>query len=246
VIQACRAAERAGCVVVLATARPPRGTRTLLQALDITSPVINYNGAVIWNPLEDTAQYHEPLMPQLAQEIVAEARAIHPEIMVAIEVLDHWHTDRVDDRFLPADGGTAQPDSVGLIDRVLEQPATKINIFGEPETLKPVLEMITERYWKTRQVAVFLTDPTLIQVTHPLVDKGIALQRIARKMNLKREEVMAIGDASNDMGMIEWSGFGVAVANAYPAVRQIADVIVPSNDDLGVARAIQRFVLARR
>jgi Cof subfamily protein (haloacid dehalogenase superfamily) len=233
-------------VVVLATARPPRGTRTLLQALDITSPVINYNGAVIWNPLEDKPQYHEPIAPELAQEIVAEARAINPEIMVAIEVLDHWHTDRVDERFIVSDGGPARPDSVGLIDEVLLQPTTKINIFGEPHTLKPVLEMVTERYWKPRQVAVFLTDPTLIQITHPLVDKGIALQRIARKLNVRREEVMAIGDASNDMGMLEWAGFGVAVANAYPAVREMADAIVPSNDELGVARAIQRFVLARR
>ena len=72
------------------------------------------------------------------------------------------------------------------------------------------------------------------------------VQRIARKMNIQREEVMAIGDASNDMGMIEWAGFGVAVANAYPAVRDMADAVVPSNDELGVARAIQRFVLARR
>jgi uncharacterized protein len=246
VIQACRAAERAGCVVVLATARPPRGVRTLVQALDITSPIINYNGAVIWNPLENHAQYHEPIAPALAQQIVQEARALLPEVMIAIEVLDHWHTDRVDERFLITNGQPAQPDSVGPLEKVLANPVTKINLMGEPARLKPVMDMVTERFWKPKQVGVFLSDPSLIQITHPLVDKGIALQRIARKMNLKREEVMAIGDASNDLGMLEWAGFGVAVANAYPAVRDMADAIVPSNDELGVARAIQRFVLARR
>ncbi len=246
VIQACRAAERAGCVVVLATARPPRGTRTLVQALDLTSPSINYNGAVIWNPIDDKPQYHEPLSGEIARQIVEQARAMHPEVMVAIETLDHWHTDRVDDRWLITDNKTARPDSLGPLDDVLSQPVTKVNLMGDPESLKPILESITEKFWKPRQVAVFLTDPTLIQITHPLVDKGIALQRIARKMNLRREEVMAIGDASNDMGMIEWAGFGVAVANAYPAVQEMADAVVPSNDELGVARAIQRFVLARR
>jgi Cof subfamily protein (haloacid dehalogenase superfamily) len=231
---------------VLATARAPRGTRALLQALDITSPVINYNGAVIWNPIEDKPQYHEPLSGEIARQIVEEARTLHPDLMVTIEALDRWHTDRVDERFLFTDGKPAQPDSLGPLDDALSQPVTKLNLLGEPERLKGVLEMVTEHFWKPKQVSVFLSDPSLIQITHPLVDKGIALQRIARKMNLKREEVMAIGDASNDMGMIGWVGFGVAVANAYPAVLELADAVVPSNDELGVARAIQRFVLTRR
>jgi hypothetical protein len=246
VIHACRSAERIGCVVVLATARPPRGTRTLLAAMGMQSPVINYNGAVIWNPRDDKPQYHEPLSGEIARQIVEEARELHPDVMVAIEVLDHWSTDRVDDRWASADGKPAQPDYLGPLDDVFAQPVTKVNLLGDPDRLKPVMETITERYWKTRQVSVFLSDPALIQITHPLVDKGIALQRIARKMNLRREEIMAIGDASNDMGMIEWAGFGVAVANAYPAVRDMADAVVPSNDELGVARAIQRFVLTRR
>lgn len=246
VLQACRAAERAGCVVVLATARPPRGTRSVQQTLDITSPTINYNGAVIWNPIDDKPQYHEPLSGEIARQIVEEARAIYPEVMVAVEILDHWFTDRVDDRWASADGKPATPDGIGEIDAYLSQPVTKLNLMGDPDLLRGVLESITEQFWKPRQVSVFLSEPSLIQITHPMVDKGIALQRIARKMNLKREEVMAIGDASNDMGMIEWAGFGVAVANAYPAVRDMADAVVPSNDELGVARAIQRFVLAKR
>ncbi|HVP73701.1 MAG TPA: TIGR01777 family oxidoreductase [Phycisphaerales bacterium] len=246
VIQACRSAERAGCVVILATARAPRGTRTVLQTLDITSPVINYNGAVIWNPIDDKPQYHEPLSGEIARQIVEAARALYPEVMVAIEALDHWCTDRVDGRWASADGKPAQPDFLGDLDEALSRPVTKLNLMGEPDLLKPVLEMVTERFWKPKQVAVFLSDPSLIQITHPMVDKAIALQRIARKMNIQREEVMAIGDASNDMGMIEWAGFGVAVANAYPMVREMADAVVPSNDELGVARAIQRFVLAKR
>jgi hydroxymethylpyrimidine pyrophosphatase-like HAD family hydrolase len=61
-----------------------------------------------------------------------------------------------------------------------------------------------------------------------------------------REQIMAIGDGTNALGMIEWAGFGVAVENACEQAKAIARAIVPSNDDLGVARAIQRYVLARR
>ena len=86
----------------------------------------------------------------------------------------------------------------------------------------------------------------MIQITHPLVDKGIALQRVAMRMNVKPEQVMVIADADNDLGMMEWAGFSVAVANAADQVKQLADAIVPSNDDQGVARAIHRYVLTRR
>jgi hydroxymethylpyrimidine pyrophosphatase-like HAD family hydrolase len=57
---------------------------------------------------------------------------------------------------------------------------------------------------------------------------------------------MAIGDGPNDLGMLEWAGFSVAVANATVSARELADAVVPSNDDQGVARAIGRFVLAKR
>ena len=58
-----------------------------------------------------------------------------------------------------------------------------------------------------------------------------------------REHVMSIGDAPNDVGMIRWAGLGVAVANAWPETIEAADVIVESNDEGGVASALQKYVL---
>lgn len=250
VIQACRNAERNGCAIVLATARPPRGLKSILQALDITGPTINYNGAVIWNPLDNRAQYHEPLPPELARAIVDDARRIEPNVLVALDVLDRWHVDphdpRIDTRFAAQASGLFEPDDIGRMNDHLASPVTKLNLMGEPAQLQPVLGLLREKYWRTRQAALVLTDPHVIQITHPLVDKGIALQRIANRMNLNRDEVMAIGDGANDLGMLEWAGFSVAMGNAIITAKELADAVVPTNDDLGVARAIQRYVLARR
>ena len=93
---------------------------------------------------------------------------------------------------------------------------------------------------------MFTPDPQTIQFTSRLVDKSIALQRIASRLGADREQVMAIGNRVNDLGMLEWAGFSVAMASADLAVRRIADTVVPSNDDLGVARAIQRYVVRCR
>ncbi len=242
VIQACRAAERAGCVVVLATARGPRMTSWIIQALDITAPTINYNGALIWNPLDNVAQFHESLAPDLADRLIADARSIDPQIMVAVEVLDRWFTDRIDRRF----DQLTDPDLIAPLSSLLTNPVTRITLLGAEESVQRILGSIREKFWQHREVALFNPDPQVIQITHPLVDKGIALQRVAMRMNVDREQVMVIADADNDLGMMEWAGFSVAMGNGTDQVKQLADAVVPSNDDQGVARAIHRYVLTRR
>lgn len=244
VIQACRAAQRAGCVVVPATARPPRGMRSILQTLGLSSPTINYNGAVIWNPLDEKAQYHEPLDAATAAAAVRDARAIDPMVLVAVETLDRWHTDRLDPAFAAQTSRLQPPDQIGPLDPFLARPVTQLTFIASPAALVGVMEMIRERYWKPRRVAVFRPDPSVIQVMHPLTDKGIALQRIASRMGVGREQVMAIGDGPQDAGMIEWAGFGVATADAPEAVRRLADAVVPGSDENGAARALQRYVMS--
>jgi len=237
-----RAAERAGCVVVLATARGPRMTSWIIQALDITAPTINYNGALIWNPLDNVAQFHEPLSGELAGRIIAEARSIDPQIMVAVEVLDRWFTDRIDRQF----DQLTDPDVIAPLSNFLSDPVTRVTLLGMPEPIQRILGSIREKYWQKHEVALFNPDPQVIQVTHRLVDKGIALQRVAQRMGADREQVMVIADADNDLGMMEWAGLAVAVANATDQVKQLANAVVPSNDDQGVARAIHRYILTRR
>lgn len=272
VIDACRAAERHGCVIVPASARPPRTMRTILQELGTVGPSINYNGALIWNPVDDVSQYHEPLDAGIAREIVRVARECYAGVIIAIERLDRWFTDRID----PRNPVLADPDYIGDLDDVLTEPVTKLDLYGEPSRLQWVLSTVREQFgkrpvgrvsdpsspgWETPprqvgdplyprqvgdlpyQVAIYAPDPSLVQIMHPLADKGIALQRIARRLGAERSEVLAIGDGPNDAGMVEWAGFGVAVQNASEVVKSLADAIVPGNDDHGVARAIQRFVL---
>jgi uncharacterized protein (TIGR01777 family) len=243
VIDACRAAARVGVAIVPATARPPRSMQSILGTLGTSGPTINYNGAVIWNPLERRAQYHEALEPALVRGIIDRARELLEDVVVSVEILDKWFTDRVDPNLHTETSRAFDPDYIGSLDSFLDQPVTKLMLLAEQRRLLPVIDMVREEYWSRRHVSVFVTDPHMIQIAHPLVDKGIALQRIARKMGAAREEVMAIGDGPNDAGMVEWAGFSVAMENGCEMVKSLADQVVPSNDDLGVAKAIHRFVL---
>jgi hypothetical protein len=244
VMQACRTAERHGCVVVLATSRPPRAIRSIVQMIDVLGPSINIDGALIWNPVDQRSQYHEALAGAIAGSIIRDARELHADLAVALEVLDQCYTDHADPRLDAA--RFLVPDAVVPLDDLLIEGVTRVTLLGLPDQISDVADMARQRYWKTEQVAMFMPDPQTIQFTSRLVDKGIALQRIASRLGAEREQVMAIGNDVNDLGMLEWAGFSVAMASAELAVRSIADTVVPSNDDLGVARAIQRYVVRCR
>lgn len=243
---AVQRAMRNGVVVVLSTARSPRLMNQVVEMLGLPGPTINFNGAVIWNPLDHRAQHHESLAPELAQSIIAALRAVDRDVVIEIDVLDRCHTDRVDRSLQAAVSRLVDPTTIGPLEAVLAAPVTRINVLAPPERLARVLEPIRLGLWRERKVAMFISHPHMGQITAPLVDKGIALQRVARRLGAAREEVMAIGDAANDMGMLEWAGFGVALANATATVRSVANAVAPTNDENGVAWAIERWVIPSR
>lgn len=82
-----------------------------------------------------------------------------------------------------------------------------------------------------------------IEVNSENVHKGIALLWLAKRLGIKKEEIMAFGDGSNDLKMICDAGIGVAMANGIESVKAAADLIAKSNDEDGVAQIIDQYVL---
>ncbi len=246
VAAACRKASDAGCAVVLSTARSPRTAASVYEALSLDTPMINFNGAMIWRPWSGGAAYHAALDPATAREVIEVARAASPDLVLGVDILDRWYADQVDLRFQTESGPLIEPDDVGPIEDFLESgPITRLSIFGLPHFTRALAPLVRDQFWRARRIGLF-EEPMLLQVTHPLVDKGIALQRVARALGVEQEAVLAIGDGRNDLGMLEWAGFGVAVANACEEAQRLANVVAPSSDALGVAEVIQQYVLRRR
>src|SRR4051812_33412172 len=91
---ALKCLPNSGVKVVIASARPPRSVAGFYRELGLDTWQINYNGALIWDPKERRAVFHQPLDAMLARQIINIARAQYPEVTVACEVLDRWLTDR--------------------------------------------------------------------------------------------------------------------------------------------------------
>jgi Cof subfamily protein (haloacid dehalogenase superfamily) len=85
--------------------------------------------------------------------------------------------------------------------------------------------------------------PYFIEIVHKEANKRNALENIALKFNIKREEIIAIGDNFNDMDMIEYAGLGVAMGNAPDYLKNVAQFVTHSNDEDGVRHVLERFIL---
>jgi uncharacterized protein (TIGR01777 family) len=246
--RACAAAQQAGCVIVPASARPPRGIAPVAKALGILSPIIAYNGAVIWNPLAGEAQFHEPLNAELALQIAGAVRQVHPRALITFESLDTWFTDILPE---PAPGESVpsltamlgEPTAVKPLHLCVDRPLSTLNIMGSVEEIALVFPVLRNEFWQTGRVALFQPAFGHLQVLHPRADKSTALQRIATRMHIAAAGVLAIGDGIEDAGMLSWAGRSVALAHAPVALRRLADGVMPGRTDLGVAHAIHRLIL---
>ena len=232
-----------GVHVVLASARPPRSVRDIYHRLALDTLQVNYNGALVHDMPRGKHVFHQPMSVALAKKIVKYARRMDPDVVISIEVLDKWYTDHVDDKLPTETSKHFSPDFVGPLSAFLTVPVTKLMLLAPPEKLRPIHEAVRTKFAK--QIAILISDNYLIQLVHKQVDKANALQLVAEQYGVPREQVMAIGDAPNDLGMVRWAGLGVAMDNGWDRLKQAADAIAPANDDDGVAAVLKKYLLDR-
>jgi Cof subfamily protein (haloacid dehalogenase superfamily) len=230
-----------GIPFIIASARPPRSVRHIYNELNLDSPQINYNGALIWDEPRRQVVFHAPLSGPLTLQMILFARQLQPSILVTCEILDRWHTDRLDNTFTTETGRLFQPDVIAPVETFCNQDITKLLLLGPSDVVTSLEHQIAQRYGP--QITMVRTDQELIQITAANVSKAAALVKVADYYHVPLAHVLAIGDADNDLEMLRECGFGVAVANASPRLKAQANWIAPSPNSHGVLDALQKYVL---
>ena len=93
------------------------------------------------------------------------------------------------------------------------------------------------------QLSIFRSEPYFLEIMPKDIDKASSLERLRLQLGLERAEIAACGDGLNDISMIQYAGLGIAMANAQEAVKRVCDFVTKSNEEEGVAYAIDRFIL---
>lgn len=242
---AIQRAKEAGVKVVLCTGRPLKAILHILKDCNLLEEGdlgITYNGGLIqW-----TATGESLSQITMDKEAVLDVYALSQELAVPCNFID---LNTVYEPAYPTGKESLYPMIMNIL------PFEPINVASLPEKtainkmifcwhqeeLDQAISQIPAHYHD--RYTIMKSRPNLLEILPKTVDKGKGLALLADKLNLDVSEIMAIGDQENDLAMIQYAGIGVAMDNATDEVKAQADIITKSNDEHGVAYAIDQYVL---
>jgi Cof subfamily protein (haloacid dehalogenase superfamily) len=233
-----------GHVVTIATGRGFAPTACFAKELGVNAPIICYQGALIQDYRDGRAVHSATIPLNVARDLIAfsQARQLNFQVYTQDDRAYVGQMDPVAVSIAELSGipVTAVEDLAGW----LSQPPIKF-LFLEQEDAVPELVRDMKAQFDGHLHVVRSWD-RLIEATGPDASKGDALARLAAHLGASQSgtmAVMAVGDQDNDVSMIAWAGLGVAMGNASPEAKAVADVIAPSLEADGAAWAIERYVL---
>jgi Cof subfamily protein (haloacid dehalogenase superfamily) len=236
---AIRATRATGAEVIVVTGRMFRAVRPYLEQAGLVGPVICYQGAAVADPRSGEFLRHEPIPLPLAREAIAAVAETNHTLNVYVD--DELYVSSVTPEARAyADFQHLPINPVGDLLKWLEEPPTKLVAVGDPEALD-VLEARLKAHFGTR-MHISKSLPQFLELSAPGVTKGSGLAWLADRLGWERERVVGFGDGENDVELLEWSGYAVAVANAHERVRAVADWICPGPDEEGVGRVLEAWL----
>jgi len=242
--KALRAACEKGVQVVLATGKTFNSGVQIVEKLNLNCPAIFMQGTVSYNG-DGSLRHQITLDPRIARQVItfAEDRGFMLAIYSGRRILVRKMHRRVEE--LTTLYHEPLPQAVGSLQNVLDTlPVNKL-LAVKPGDGRAINALRWQLKMQINGSARLVNAgiPDMLEILPSGASKGAALKTLIKDLGVPSEAVMAIGDAENDIEMIQLAGMGVAMGNANQAVKDAADVAVASNDEDGVAEAIERYVL---
>jgi Cof subfamily protein (haloacid dehalogenase superfamily) len=241
-LDALRATRAAGLDVIVVTGRMVQSVRRFLEPAHLDEPVICYQGAVVADANGKWLR-HEPIPLELAREVIGLVEGVGHGLNVYVD--DELYVERVTQGSQDYAGFQHLViHEVGNLLAWLEEPPTKLVCVGDPVELDEVEARMKAHFGDRLYISKSL--PYFLEFAASGVTKGAGLDFLSAHMGFTRERTVAFGDGENDVELIEWAGFGIAVENAHPRVKAVADWICPSAEHEGVAQVLEALLHSKR
>lgn len=232
-----------GKKIVLATGRPFNGVLPYIKLLDLYDKddyVVTYNGALVQSTNEKHILINKPLSLSSYRELYD----VSKELGVNIHALTQGSVLTPKDN--PYTGVESSINQIPIIEGPIEElddsiDIVKVMFIDEPKKLNTIIPLIPD--WVKDKYTIVRSAPIFLEFLDKSVNKGAGVEAVAKQLGIKQEEVISVGDAENDVAMIQYAGLGVAMANATNEAKAVADHITLTNEEDGVAEVIERFML---
>jgi Cof subfamily protein (haloacid dehalogenase superfamily) len=251
-VDAVSRASAKGVHVVICTGRLFTSADYYADLLGVKAPIVSANGAFIREKDRNEVIYKSTLGKQNCRRILS--------VLKKYGICPNFHspktifTDDVDSpysRYMKLDSKTPENENIEfcvikdweeVFSEYEEEIVKCITIHEDIDRIKAAKEeMLT---FKEFEVVSSFTNN--FEVMNSGVSKGRAVEILSAYYNIKREEIICIGDNENDLSMIHYAGLGVAMGNAEQSVKEIADYVTASNNEDGVAQVIEQFILVEK
>jgi Cof subfamily protein (haloacid dehalogenase superfamily) len=227
-------AKEEGHIVMIATGRPFRSAEMYYRELELNTPIVNFNGAFMHHPLDaNWGFYHEPLDIKVAKDIVEACRSFNFHNIIA-EVIDdvyfHYHDEKLLDIFSFGNPRI----TTGDLSRFLKDSPTSMLIHTEENELKVIRQHLSEVHAEVIDHRSWAAPWHVIEIIKTGLNKAVGVKKAADYFQIPTERVIAFGDEDNDLEMLEYAGYGVAMANGIEQVKNVANEATLSNEEDGV------------
>ncbi|WP_438448626.1 Cof-type HAD-IIB family hydrolase [Gorillibacterium sp. sgz5001074] len=235
--EAVRAAAEAGAEIVLCTGRGASNAFYLLEEMGLSGMLITHNGATTVRS-EDRG---------LVQSFAYPLDRIRNLLDYCRKEGIHYDANSVYELF----ADRISPEAEAMYARFgitpvklddiysMEGLCYKVSLFGTPEQLDRL-----DQVWDTLECPMvpIRSDARFTDIMHPDASKGHALRKLAVRMGIPREQILAVGNYFNDIDMLRFAGLGVAMANSPEEVKQAADEVTLSNNEEGVRAVLMKHL----
>lgn len=227
-----------GIPVIIATGRIYTSLYKYKAELDLKTPVVCYNGAMVVDGMTDEKIYDVVLDKEIVKEIVNIARTenVHLNLFHGSE----WYIEQTREEV------ETYKNTSGLEYHLLNEDdfenklVNKLMFVGENQKLLQIEKILNEKFGN--RIYKAFSRPYFLEVLDKNVSKGVSLLEVLKRMNINKENVIAFGDAENDAEMIEGVGMGIAMANASDKLKSKAKHVADTNDNDGVGRFLNEYL----
>lgn len=235
-------AQEMGVYVVLASGRPTSAMIGYAQELQCdvhNSYMISFNGSTITDLKQDKVLFEHSLTKNQIHSLYDFSQENNTHIITYLDgkIISERHSEYID---IESTITGLELVIVPSFKEVVTCSAVKCLLLEEPKYLKTVEPKLKVAM---PDLSVCMSKPFFLEAAPNGVHKGAAVQILAQKLNIHQSEIIAVGNAGNDLSMVQYAGLGVWVDNVDHELREFGNVIVASNNDNGVAEVVRRFIL---
>lgn len=235
-------AQKEGVYVVLASGRPTPAMLQYAEELELKkygSYLISYNGAIITDLNKQIPIFEQSLSKEQIHSLHDFSLANNVDIITytSDSIISESQSKYID---VEVELTQMKFNKVDCFKSAVNESAVKCILLEEPEYLKKI-ESRLKKEKPNKSVAI--SKPFFLEVMPQGIDKAASIARLAKKLKIRQEEIIAVGNAGNDLTMVEYAGLGVWVDNVTPELRDRADAIVASNNEHGVAEVVEKYIL---